>query len=187
MSTGTGGTELTSIEPEKLAAVRAKEKVRAARWDISVAIFAYATLVAVVILRLEGVSIEVVAIIAIAGLAMVWFTGWRRGKQLFRRFYDEELLHLQEFPWGKKAEAPIPSVLTRRETEILDYVARGYMNKQIAIQLGLSEQTIKNHLSSILRKLDVNDRTQAVVLAIQNGWISPRHVEPSESTTSDRI
>lgn len=187
MSTGTGGTELTSIEPEKLAAARAKEKVRAVRWDISVAVYVFASLVAVIILRLEGIAIEIVAIIAIAGLSMFWFMGWRRGKQLFRRFYDEELLHLQEVSGVKKAEAAIPSVLTRREIEILDYIARGYMNKQIARQLGLSEQTIKNHLSSILRKLDVNDRTRAVVLAIQNGWISSQHVEPSESATSDRI
>ncbi len=187
MSTGAGGTELTSIEPGKLAAVRAKEKVRVARWDMSVAVYAFATLVAVVILMFEEVAVEIVAAIAVAGLALFWFMGWRRGKQLFRHFYDEEVLFLQEVSGVKKAEAPIPSVLTRRETEILDYIARGYMNKQIAIQLGLSEQTIKNHLSSVLRKLDVNDRTRAVVLAIQNGWISPRHVEPSESTTRDRI
>lgn len=187
MSSGTGSPELVSSEPEKLAVARAKEKVSAVRWDISVAVYAFASLVAVVILRLEGVAIEIVAIIAIAGLSMFWFMGWRRGKQLFRHFYAEELLHLQQVSGVKKAEATIPSVLTRRETEILDYIARGYMNKQVAIQLGLSEQTIKNHLSSILRKLDVNDRTRAVVLAMQNGWISSQYVEPSESATSDRI
>ena len=173
-------------EMEQLAAESAREKVRAARWDLSVAILSYAILGAVVILRIEGVAIEIVATIAVLGLAMVWLVGWRRGKKLFKRFFNEELRQLQELSSGKKAEVPLPSLLTLRETEILDHIARGYINKQVASKLGISEQTVKNHLSSILRKLDVNDRTQAVVLAMHNGWISSRGREPSESTTTDK-
>ena len=45
-------------------------------------------------------------------------------------------------------------------------------NAGIGIALGISAQTVKNHITSILKKLQVNDRTQAVVLAIKNGWIS---------------
>lgn len=62
--------------------------------------------------------------------------------------------------------------ITRRETEVLSYVARGYGNKQIASELSISEQTIKNHMSSILQKLDANDRTQAAVMALRKGWIT---------------
>jgi DNA-binding NarL/FixJ family response regulator len=62
--------------------------------------------------------------------------------------------------------------LTSRETEILNCMARGYLNKQIAVELGISEQTIKNHITSILRKLNANARTEAVVVAIKNGLIS---------------
>ena len=62
--------------------------------------------------------------------------------------------------------------LTPREKEILDYIARGFLNKQIAIKFGISEQTIKNHVTSILRKLNVNVRTEAVVVAIKEGLIS---------------
>lgn len=62
--------------------------------------------------------------------------------------------------------------LSPRELEILGYVANGYANKRIAVILEVSEQTIKNHLTSILRKLDANDRTQAVVLAVRKGWLS---------------
>lgn len=174
-------------EIERLASERAGEKVRTAKWDLSVLVFAYATLTAVLILSTRGVELEVVAIVAIFGLAMVWFIGWVRGKRLFRRFYDDELKQLEAFSSARKVEATIPSVLTPRETEILTYIARGYMNKQVAHKLGVSEHTIKNHLSSILHKLEVNDRTQAVVLAIQNNWISPPEIEPSESTTSDEI
>ncbi|HDN79396.1 MAG: DNA-binding response regulator [Chloroflexi bacterium] len=61
--------------------------------------------------------------------------------------------------------------LSPREMEILHYVARGYSNKEISYTLKISEQTVKNHLSSILRKLAVNDRTQAVLYAIRRGWI----------------
>lgn len=71
--------------------------------------------------------------------------------------------------------------LTARELEVLGYAARGYINKQIAYQLGVSEQTIKNHMTSILRKLDANDRTQAVVLGLHYGWISSQIKQPSES------
>lgn len=62
--------------------------------------------------------------------------------------------------------------LTPREKEILSYIAQGFLNKQIAIELGISEQTIKNHVTSILRKLNVNVRTEAVVVAIKQGLIS---------------
>jgi two-component system response regulator DegU len=64
------------------------------------------------------------------------------------------------------------STLTKRETEILDYIARGFLNKQIASELDISEQTIKNHVTSILRKLNANARTEAVVIAIKHGIIS---------------
>jgi DNA-binding NarL/FixJ family response regulator len=63
------------------------------------------------------------------------------------------------------------SRLTPREVEILDCVAQGNSNKEIARLLGISDQTVKNHITSILRKLAVNDRTQAVIYALRHGWI----------------
>ena len=67
--------------------------------------------------------------------------------------------------------APIFAPLSPREVEILDNIAKGMTNKQVAYALTISEQTVKNHMSSILRKLSVNDRTQAVVYAMKQGWI----------------
>jgi len=61
--------------------------------------------------------------------------------------------------------------LSPREVQILDNIAQGKTNKEVAYALAISEQTVKNHMSSILRKLSVNDRTQAVVYAIRQGWI----------------
>ena len=73
---------------------------------------------------------------------------------------------------GSKAMENLVAPLTARETQILTYVANGNTNKQIASALQISEQTIKNHVSAILRKLNANDRAHAVVVAIRHGWIS---------------
>jgi DNA-binding NarL/FixJ family response regulator len=67
--------------------------------------------------------------------------------------------------------APLYSPLSNREIEILDYIARGNSNKEIAKSLKISDQTVKNHITSILKKLSVNDRTAAVVHALKHGWI----------------
>jgi DNA-binding NarL/FixJ family response regulator len=83
---------------------------------------------------------------------------------------EHVLQQFQELTSRSEAEAFI-SPLTPREIEILQYIAKGYLNKQIAAELGISEQTIKNHVTSILRKLNANARTEAVVVAIKQGLI----------------
>jgi DNA-binding NarL/FixJ family response regulator len=84
---------------------------------------------------------------------------------------EQVLRDFQELSLGKGGEAFI-SPVTPREREILTYMAQGYLNKQIAFALKISEQTVKNHVTSILRKLNANARTQAVVEAIKQGLIS---------------
>ncbi len=86
-------------------------------------------------------------------------------RRVLRQF--EEIASL-----GGKAMEILVAPLTSRETQILTYVANGNTNKQIASALQISEQTIKNHVSAILRKLNANDRAHAVVVAIRHGWIS---------------
>ena len=61
--------------------------------------------------------------------------------------------------------------LTKRELEVLIQIAKGLFNKEIADSLLISERTVKNHISSIFRKIDVSDRTQAAVFAIRNNLI----------------
>lgn len=62
-------------------------------------------------------------------------------------------------------------LMTRREIEVLQLLGEGNNNKKLGEALFISEKTVKNHVSSILRKMDVADRTQAVVKALKNGWI----------------
>ncbi|MFC1945631.1 LuxR C-terminal-related transcriptional regulator [Chloroflexota bacterium] len=84
--------------------------------------------------------------------------------------------------------------LSPRESEILRYIAEGNSNKLIAAALGIGEQTIKNYITSIMRKLNANDRTHAVVLALRHGWLNitdepesaascSRYVEPGSMPT----
>ena len=61
--------------------------------------------------------------------------------------------------------------LTKREVQVLKELAVGKFNRDIAKEMEISERTVKNHISSIFKKLDVTDRTQAAVFAIKNNLI----------------
>jgi DNA-binding NarL/FixJ family response regulator len=88
------------------------------------------------------------------------------------RVAEQVLRQFQAIVTLGKGMETVAAPLTARETQILSYIAEGNSNKQIARILQISEQTIKNHVSAILRKLNANDRAHAVVLAIRHGWIS---------------
>jgi DNA-binding NarL/FixJ family response regulator len=68
--------------------------------------------------------------------------------------------------------APRLDQLTDREREVLVLIAQGRANKRIALELGISEKTVKNHVGHVLAKLGVTDRTQAAVLAVQEGLLT---------------
>ncbi len=76
------------------------------------------------------------------------------------------------------------SPLSPREMEILEYVTRGLSNKEIAYSLGISHQTVKNHMTAILQKLDVEDRTQAAVYALRHGWVRIQDTKGKDSKES---
>jgi len=63
-------------------------------------------------------------------------------------------------------------LLTRREREVLELIARGRSNKRIALELGISEKTVKTHVGHLLAKLGVSDRTQAALLAVEHGLVA---------------
>ena len=81
------------------------------------------------------------------------------------------LKSFRDLATGDQEVEPLFIPLSAREVEVLDYIAKGNSNKEIARALSISDQTVKNHITSIMRKLAVNDRTQAVVYALRQGWI----------------
>lgn len=166
--------EQKTLEPgpeiERLAIQIARSKTNAAKWGLHIVVFLFALLIVIIILVSRGVGTSIVAPLAVVGLAAVWLMGELRGRQLYKRFYGEELSGHQQEP-GKEAAAPVAH-LSPREMEVLKHVARGYANKEIASELGISENTVKNFVSAILTKLNVRDRTQATVVAIKHGLIS---------------
>jgi two-component system, NarL family, response regulator LiaR len=95
--------------------------------------------------------------------------------------YDgEALLHpavtgavMRELAADARAAEDANLGLTGREREVLELVARGLSNKLIARELGIADKTVKTHVSNILGKLGVTDRTQAALLAVRRGWVEP--------------
>jgi len=85
---------------------------------------------------------------------------------------ERVLKQFQEMALTGLAKEKVVAPLTTREIQILSYIANGNTNKQVAHVLGISEQTVKNHISAIFRKLNANDRAHAVALAIRNQWVS---------------
>jgi two-component system, NarL family, response regulator LiaR len=69
-----------------------------------------------------------------------------------------------------------PEALTERETEVLKLIARGKANKEIADELFIDETTVKSHVHSILSKLNVRSRTQAVLYAVRLGLVAPEEL-----------
>lgn len=93
-----------------------------------------------------------------------------QGKSVIHPSITEKLLkeytRLTEQP--KKRDA----TLTARERDVLKLIARGKSNRSIAVQLNISEKTVKNHVYNIFRKIDVEDRTQAALYALKNKLVS---------------
>jgi DNA-binding NarL/FixJ family response regulator len=87
-------------------------------------------------------------------------------RRLLDRFADT-------LPGGEAEPPPGLDSLTERELEVLKLLAGGLSNAELAEQLFLSETTVKSHISSVLRKLDLRDRVQAVVLAYEAGLVRP--------------
>ena len=85
--------ETREVNPEnkEVASRRAKQRAGDARWNLDIAVFAFAVLIIVVILLFQGVRLEIVAPVAVVGLGLVWLAGWWQGRKLYRRYYDEEL------------------------------------------------------------------------------------------------
>ena len=86
----------------------------------------------------------------------------------YRRLAKESASYIADK--GIEYKQPL-HILTKRECQVLQLLADGKSNRAVAETLYISEKTVKNHVSNILQKMNVNDRTQAVVSAIKKGWV----------------
>jgi two-component system response regulator DegU len=83
----------------------------------------------------------------------------------------ELIVEFKRYTSGEAALSRKNSLLSDRELEVLDLIAKGLLNKEIAKTLYISEKTVKNHISNIFKKLKVSDRTQAAVYALKNNLV----------------
>jgi hypothetical protein len=83
--------DLLSPESKQAAAQRAKYRSKAGRWDIDVAVFLFLILITIVILLFQGVKTEIMAPAGTLGLALGWLMGWKKGRELYKIFFREEL------------------------------------------------------------------------------------------------
>jgi DNA-binding NarL/FixJ family response regulator len=97
-----------------------------------------------------------------------------------RRILAQEGMEPEKLP----VEAPVPCPLSDREMEILAGVAEGCSNKEIGRRCGISDQTVKNHLTTVLRKLKVTDRTEAVVIALRHRWLKLESIKVGSRTAT---
>lgn len=107
-----------SPKMEQTAIRRAKDRANAARWDLDTAVFSFAVLIIVIILLFQEISVEIVAPVALFGLCMVWLVGWRRGRDLYQRFYDEELSKL-EYAREKSVEKTVEETVEEKVQKAL--------------------------------------------------------------------
>ena len=166
----------------RLLRQRAKERAAPLKWNIHNAILSYSVLAAVLIMSLKGVDFLITVLTAVLGLGLIWLSSWLRIKRLEHTFYQEEVYNYAELASGESSEESTEtgannlarsaeSPLTPRETSVLEEMAKGKSNKEIADALKIDSDTVKVHITHIFLKLDVSNRTSAVLVALRHGWI----------------
>lgn len=176
----------SSLGVQRLLRERACARAAPLRWNILSVVLSYSVLAAVIIMSLQGVNLLVTVLTAVLGLGLVWLSSWLRIKKFENTFYQEEVDNYAKLASDESAQestgagagrlaTSVESPLTSRETAVLEQMVRGKSSKQIAHALQISPQTVKNHISHIFSKLDVTDRTSAVLLALRRGWIRDGH------------
>ena len=191
----TGTADQNRMLIKELLRKRAKERGVSLRWNGYTLMLAYVILAATVVLALRDVNAGIVSSVGALGLAAIWGFSRVQAKKMEESSFQDEmrnyesLLSSQPQPpppqaTSASAEDAMESPLTDREIQVLRQIAAGSTNKQTASVLKISEQTVKNHISHIFAKLDVADRTSAVLLAMRHGWINAPEADQPRSGRS---
>ncbi len=160
----------------------AKRKGQALTWNRNVLLATYAVLTATVVVALRVQNPWIIAPTGVLGLVMIWAFNALQAKKLeaqslddetrdYERIVSERSMTVENAEHISPAISSVDSPLSGREVEVLNQIAEGKSNKQAALDLYISEQTVKNHLKHIFTKLEVGDRSSAILLALRNGWI----------------
>lgn len=176
------GSDSREVLIQRLLRQRAKERAAPLRWSVDSVILGYVCLATVIIMSLKEVALAITILTAFLGIALVWLSSWLRIRKLENKFHEEEVDDYAELSRSKSSKqsrtleaqslvSSAESPLTPRELAVLEQMAKGTTNKEIASALQISSQTVKNHISHILWKLNVSDRTAAVLAALHRGWI----------------
>jgi DNA-binding CsgD family transcriptional regulator len=185
--------EQVSININNLLHRRAKERGNSFKWNANTLILAYTILATTIILSLRSVNIAIVATVAVLGLVFIWIFSYRQARKMEQEFLKDDLKVYTDLMTNQsKNSNELTSInhqnvklnespLTDREIQVLRLLGEGRSNKETAVILQISDQTVKNHISHIFAKLGVNDRTSAVLFAINQGWIKNSDIERSKS------
>lgn len=163
---------------------RAKDRGNSVKWNTNTLLLTYIILATTMILAIKSVSLAILGVVAGGGLAIIWIFSQIQAKRMEREYLKEEIRTYSDLLPTQPLASPNPlpepqpeaqllpeSPLTDREIEVLNLLAEGKSNKEAAVELSISQQTVKNHISHIFAKLEVNDRTSAVLLAVRHGWV----------------
>ena len=180
------GLTVESVDPRDKRAMellhkRVKDRAVSLRWNLNGLMFIYAVLIIVVILAIQNINGMFVALVAVIGLISIWLFSTLQVRKLEEQFYQQEIRDYADLLSNRTLADDDPrtvipgdsprSPLTQRELEIIKLMSWGKRNKEMAYALGISEGTVKNHISHIFNKLEIYDRVAVVLLAIRSGWI----------------
>jgi DNA-binding CsgD family transcriptional regulator len=180
---------MSNIIIKELFYKRVVSEVSSHRWTIYTLIITCLMLIETIVVALSVSNDLIVALVAAFGLFVIWGFIQLQVKKLEKELIADEMNNYtkllsfqsnnQEYT-GSISSTPINLALSERELQVLQCIASGSSNKQIAISLNISQQTVKNHLKHIFTKMEVKDRTSAALLAIRNGWINDQTIKSSK-------
>ena len=186
-------TYVSAVMLKQLMLQSERESILSTRLNMAAIVLSYSIINVILLLEIAQQSILATAGLAVIGLAILILISYYREMKLHKRTVQNLNALLDPAGNSQKPSLEIDAVskgdmpLTARELEILSHVAQGQTDKAIATMLGVSSYTIKNHLRNIYQKLEVDDRTSAVLLAMRYGWFKIDEVEEdAEMPVRDR-